>query len=205
MILLDVGNTRAHLWVEGRGEHLSVDEAIARYHARRVHYINVNPHHADALSAIAGWVDLDEALHLPGDYPTMGVDRRAVCLAHKEGIFIDAGSAITVDKVVSGRYQGGFILPGLAAYRRMYTAISPVLDVPLEAVELDRLPVVTKDSVNFGTIAPIIAIINTIRSDLPLYITGGDGQMIVGYFDDAVYDETLAFQGMQNALKRNKP
>ncbi len=205
MILLDVGNTRAHLSVNGVVEHLPVDEAIARYHARRVHYINVNPHHADALSAIAGWVNLDEALHLPGDYPTMGVDRRALCLAHEEGIFIDAGSAITVDKVVEGHYQGGFILPGLSTHHRMYASISPVLDVPLEPVALDMLPTTTQDSVNFGTIAPIIAILNTIRSDLPLYITGGDGQTIATYFDNATYNETLVFQGMQNAIQRNKP
>lgn len=205
MILLDVGNTRAHLWIDGAVEHLPVDEAIARYHARRIHYINVNPHHADALSAVAGWVDMDEILHLPGDYSTMGVDRRALCLAHEEGIFIDAGSAITVDRVVGGHYQGGFILPGLSAYHRMYASISPVLDVPLEPVTLDALPTTTRDSVNFGTIAPIIAIINTIRDSLPLYITGGDGQTIAGYFDDATHDETLVFQGMQNALKRKNP
>ena len=205
MILLDVGNTRAHVWVNGTVEHLPVDETIARYHARRVSYINVNPHHVDALSAVAGWVNLDDMLHLPGDYPTMGVDRRALCLAHTEGIFIDAGSAITVDKVVEGRYQGGFILPGLSAYHRMYASISPVLDVPLEPVTLDALPTTTQDSVNFGTIAPMIAIINTIRDNLPLYITGGDGQTIAVYFDDATYDETLLFQGMQNAIKRNKP
>jgi len=205
VILLDVGNTRAHLSVDGVVEHLPVDEAIARYHARHVHYINVNPHHTDALSAIAGWHDLDGDLHLPGDYPTMGVDRRALCLAHEEGIFIDAGSAITVDKVENGHYQGGFILPGLAAYRRMYTAISPVLDVPLEPVALDALPTTTQTSVNFGTMAPIIAIINTIRDNLPLYITGGDGQTIATYFDNATYDETLVFQGMQTAIKRNKP
>ncbi len=204
MILLDVGNTRAHLWGGEGVEHLPVDEAIARYHARHVHYINVNPYHADALSAIAGWHDLDADLHLPGDYPTMGVDRRALCLAHKEGIFIDAGSAITMDKVVKGHYQGGFILPGLSAYRRMYATISPVLDVPLESLPLDTLPVTTKGSINFGTIAPIIAIINTIRDTLPLYITGGDGQTIAGYCDDATYDDTLVFQGMKNALKRNK-
>ena len=205
MILLDVGNTRAHLWADSKVEHLPVDEAIARYHARRVGYINVNPHQADALSAIAGWHDLNADLHLPGDYPTMGVDRRALCIARNEGIFIDAGSAITVDKVVKGRYQGGFILPGLSAYHRMYATISPALDVPLEPVALGSLPTTTQNSVNFGTIAPIIAIIQTIRDDLPLYITGGDGQTIAAYFDDATYDETLVFQGMQNALKRKNP
>ena len=42
----------------------------------------------------------------------MGVDRRALCLSHENGIFVDAGSAITVDVVEEGRYQGGYIFPG---------------------------------------------------------------------------------------------
>jgi len=204
MILMDVGNTRAHVWQERAIEHMSIDEVVRRYHTRRVEYINVNPHHADLLSALATWHDLDEHLHLPGDYPTMGVDRRAVCLSHEEGIFIDAGSAITVDKVIEGTYRGGFILPGLTASRRAYAAISPVLDVPLESVTLDRLPTATETAVNFGIIAPIIAIIKEIRDHLPIYITGGDGEVIAKYLDDAKYDETLVFQGMRNAIQRNK-
>jgi len=203
MILVDVGNTRAHVWHNGAIEHMSIDKAVRRYHTRRVEYINVNPHHTDLLSALATWHDLDAQLHLPDDYPTMGVDRRAVCLSHEAGIFIDAGSAITVDKVIEGTYQGGFILPGLSASRRAYAVISPALDVPPEPVALDRLPTTTEIAVNFGIIAPIIAIIQQTRDDLPIYITGGDGQIIAGYLDDAVYDETLVFKGMQNATKRN--
>ena len=201
MILIDVGNTRAHVYRNARIEHMSVDEAVRRFHAQRVSYINVNPHHADLLSAIAGWEDLNEKLHLKGDYPGMGVDRRAVCLSYDEGIFVDAGSAITVDKVIGGVYQGGFILPGLRAYARAYAAISPVLDTPFEEhIDLKILPKETGKSVSFGTMASIVAAIERVWDGLPIYFTGGDGMQLAEYFDDAVFDETLVFRGMERKL-----
>jgi len=204
MILIDVGNSRAHVYRNGQVDHMTVDEAVRRFHAQRAGYINVNPHHADLLSAIAGWEDLDVRLHLRGDYPGMGVDRRALCLAHDTGIFVDVGSAITVDKVEDGVYQGGFILPGLRAYARAYAAISPVLDVPLDAdIDLSSLPKETKKSVNFGTMASIVSVIERVRDDLPIYITGGDGMRLAAYFDEARYDETLVFQGMEKVVLRH--
>ena len=202
MILMDVGNTRAHLWQDGRVEHMMLDEAVRRYHAQRVTYINVNPHNDDLLSAIAGWENLAPRLHIEGEYDGMGIDRKALCLAHSEGIFVDAGSAITVDKVVGGVYRGGFITPGLRAYRRMYAAISPVLDVELDhKVDLHTLPKTTQESVSYGTIAPIIAAIEKLRGDLPLYITGGDGVWLAEHMDNVVYDESLIFRGMRNESK----
>ncbi len=201
MILVDVGNTRAHVWMDGAIEHMSIDAAIRRYHAQRVYYINVNPHHTDALSALASWHDLSDALHLIGEYDSMGVDRKAACLSRPEGIFVDAGSAITVDRVVSGVYQGGFILPGLRTCRRMFASISPLLDLPLdEEITLDILPKSTQGSVSFGVLTAIIAPIEQIRADLPLFITGGDGPIIARHCADAQYDAGLVFEGMRAAL-----
>jgi len=204
MILIDAGNTRAHVYRHGQVEHMTVDEAVRRFHAQRAGYINVNSHHIDLLSAIAGWQDLDGQLHLKGDYPGMGVDRRALCLAHNDGIFVDAGSAITVDKVTGSVYQGGFILPGLRACARAYAAISPVLDVPSdEHIDLGILPKETKSSVSFGTMASIVSAIERVRDGLPIYITGGDGMRLAEYFDEAMYDESLVFQGMEKAVLRH--
>jgi len=202
VILIDVGNTRAHVWRDGVIEHMTPDEAVCRYHARRTVYINVNPHHVDLLSAVAGWEDLAPRLHIPGEYDGMGIDRKALCLAHPEGIFVDAGSAITVDRVEKGIYQGGFILPGLQAWRRMYAAISPVLDRELDPdIDLNTLPRSTRGSVSYGTLAPIVAVIEKLRGNLPLYLTGGDGSTLARHLPDAVYDEELVFRGMMNALR----
>lgn len=204
MILIDIGNTRAHVFHNDRVEHMHVDEAVRRFHAQHVGYINVNPHHADLLSAMAGWEDLDAYVHLPGDYSGMGVDRRALCLSHDEGLFIDAGSAITVDKVIDGVYQGGFILPGLKAYSQAYAAISPVLNVPFDQhIDLSALPKETKQSVSFGTMASIVSLIERVRDDLPIYLTGGDGVRLAAYLDKAMVDETLVFQGMEKAVSKH--
>jgi type III pantothenate kinase len=201
MILLDAGNTRAHLWQDGQIEHMLLSEAVRRYHAQRVAYINVNPHNDDLLSAIADWENLAPKLHIEGEYEGMGIDRKVLCLSHPEGIFVDAGSAITVDRVTDGVYQGGFIYPGLQAMSKAYTAISPVLDVELNhEVDLHTLPKTTQNSVSYGTIAPIVAAIEKLRGDLPLYITGGDSEILAKHFPDAVHDEGVVFRGMKNGI-----
>jgi len=152
------------------------------------------------LAALEDWVDISDALSIEGEYAGMGIDRKALCLSHDSGIFVDAGSAITVDRVEAGVYQGGFILPGIHAYAKAYAQISPVLDVALnKETALDILPKNTRDSVSFGTMASIIATIEKIREGLPLYFAGGDGAWLSHYFKEALFDETLVFQGMQKA------
>ncbi len=198
MIWMDGGNTHVHVLVQGRIEHLKPDAAVRRYHAQRVAYINVNPHNAALFSAIAGWEDLAPRLHLTGAYRGMGIDRIAICLAYPDGIFVDAGSAVTVDVVDDGVYQGGFIAPGFHAYARTYAAISPVLDVPFDReIDISVLPKTTREGVSFGTVAPIVAAIEKLRGSRPLYVTGGDGAWLANYWDDAAYDAALVFRGMQ--------
>ena len=51
-------------------------------------------------------------------YPTMGIDRIMVCEAIDDGVIVDAGSAITVDVMSHGVYQGGFISLGLTSSAR---------------------------------------------------------------------------------------
>ena len=205
MILADVGNRHAHVWEDGKVSHLSIMDAIEQYGTEQVYYINVSSLHSHTLTALEAWIDISESLSIEGEYEGMGVDRKALCMSRPSGLFVDAGSAITVDKVVDGVYQGGFILPGIHAYAKAYAEISPVLDVAL-AKELDResLPKSTQASVSYGTIVPFIAVIEKIRSDLPLYFTGGDGKWLSGYFPDAYFDEMLLFEGMRKRLKRNQ-
>ncbi len=205
MILADVGNRHVHIWEDGSISHLNLMDAIEQYGTEKVSYINVSRAYSDTLAALEEWEDISEVLTIKGEYEGMGIDRKALCLSHAHGIFVDAGSAITVDKVVDGTYQGGFILPGIHAYVKAYAQISPRLDVVLDReVDLSRLPTSTRGSVSFGTIAPLVAVIEKIRSDLPLYITGGDGAWLAGYFEEARFDETLVFEGMKKSLKRKE-
>lgn len=203
MILADCGNRHVHIWEEGRVSHLDMADAIGQYAAETVCYINVNTQHAKTLAALSSWVDISAYLVLEGEYAGMGIDRKALCLSRSDALFVDAGSAITVDRVAGGVYQGGYILPGIHAYRKAYAEISPVLDVVLDrSLQLESLPKSTEASVGYGILAPIIASIEKTADTLPVYCTGADGAWIAQYLDKAVYDETLLFQGMLKTIKK---
>ena len=132
----------------------------------------------------------------------MGVDRRALCLSHKNGIFVDAGSAITVDIVEEGRYKGGYIFPGLKAMLKSYEDISPVLKTELnKTISLAQLPTTTKEQISYGIIASIKALIDKHSKGKLLYFTGGDGKYLSTFFEESVYDEALVFQGLKQSLK----
>jgi len=118
---------------------------------------------------------------------------------------VSAGSAITVDVVEEGRYQGGFLLPGLKAYLEAYGAISPALEVELNReLSLKELPTTTKDAISFGIIASIKTLVERYQEDKKLYISGGDGAFLSRFFNNATFDETLIFQGMKSAVQRNR-
>jgi type III pantothenate kinase len=123
-------------------------------------------------------------------------------LSHANGIFVSAGSAITVDVVEEGVYKGGFLLPGLKAYLKAYADISPALLSELNTnIILDELPLATKDGISYGIILSIKMLIEKHQSDRKLYMSGGDAEFLSSFFDNALFDETLIFQGMKNALK----
>ena len=204
-LLADIGNTHFHIY-DGKGVvHLSYAAAIERYAQTSLCYISVQHDLEKRITQIKKWQNISKNISINGGYETMGVDRKALCLSHDDGIFIDAGSAITVDVVEEGVYVGGFILPGLRAYLQSYRGISSALDVDLdEQIALDRLPTTTKEQISYGIIASIKALIEMHSNDKKLYFTGGDGKFISTFFDDAHYDETLVFQGMMKTIKDKK-
>lgn len=202
MVLADIGNTYFHIYDGQHIEHLLYDEAIEKYQNSEVMYISVKHQLSDTIATIEKWTNISSFMKIEGEYETMGIDRKALCLSHKAGIFVDAGSAITVDVVEDGKYMGGFILPGLQAYLESYRRISPALDTALiKGLSLERLPTTTKEQISYGIIASIKALIDKQGHTGELYFTGGDGQVLSGFFDTAIYDEMLVFKGMQNALK----
>ncbi|WP_292663605.1 type III pantothenate kinase [Nitratifractor sp.] len=204
MILADVGNRHIHLYEEGRVLHLDTDDAIGNFGERIVHYISVSQATKERLVRESYWRDISAKISLPGAYEGMGVDRRALCLSRGDGIYVDAGSALTVDRVVEGMYRGGFILPGLHAYRRAFAELSPALDLESEwPASCDTPPKGTREQLGYGIIAPIVHEIERLRESLPLYVTGGDGRLLASYLAEAVFSETLVFEGMMNALRSN--
>jgi len=202
MLLADIGNTYFHIYNGKTVEHLSYASAIKKYKNKRLCYISVKHELSKEISDIEKWKNISSLMHIEGEYETMGVDRKALCLSHKNGLFVDAGSAITIDVVEEGIYRGGYILPGLKAMLKSYEGISPVLKTELNTeIDLAHLPFTTKEQISYGIIASIKALIDKHSKGKPLYFTGGDGKLLASFFNNAIYDETLVFQGMMKVLK----
>ncbi|UPT77869.1 type III pantothenate kinase [Sulfurovum sp. XGS-02] len=205
VLLADIGNTHFHIYNGSGIEHLPYEEAIAKYSKERLCYITVKQHLNSTIENIASWKNISSKIYLDGAYETMGVDRRALCLSHENGIFVDAGSAITVDIMEAGKYLGGFIFPGLKAMLKAYASISPVLETTLnETISLDQLPATTKDGISYGIIASIKALIDKHSDGKKLYFTGGDGKFLSSFFEEATYDEMLVFNGMRKVMKESE-
>jgi len=203
MLLADIGNTRIHIYNGKEVIHLSHEEAIEQYASQKLKYITVKHQLKEQLAQLEKWEDVSDLMCLPNEYDTMGIDRKALCLSHATGIFVSAGSAITVDVVEEGVYQGGFLLPGLKAYIEAYAAISPALETTLNSkVSLEALPTTTKDAISFGIISSVKTLIEKYQGEKKLYMSGGDGELLSSFFDTVEYDETLIFQGMQNVLDK---
>ncbi len=206
MLLADIGNTHFHIYNGNNVEHLSYDNAIVKYQNEPLCYISVKHQHSSEIEQIKDWKNISSLVHIEGDYETMGVDRRALCLSHKNGVFVDAGSAITVDVVEEGVYLGGYIFPGIKTMLDSYEKISPALKTDLNnTISLSRLPATTKDGISYGIIASIKALIDKHSDGKTLYFTGGDGQFLSTFFEKAVYDEMLVFNGMSQAIKEYEP
>jgi type III pantothenate kinase len=196
--LADIGNTHIHIYCDGAIEHFTHQRAIELYGDKRIFFISVK----DRLKIPKNWVDISSDIYIDGEYSTMGVDRKALCLSYRSGIFVDAGSAITIDVVKDGIYQGGTICLGIKAMLNGYKNISKALDIELDRkIDISKLHTTTKEQISYGIIASIKSIIDINRGTLPLYLTGGDGRLLAQFFDDAIYDESLVFQGMNKILK----
>jgi len=203
MLLADIGNSRVHIYNGDEVVHLSHKDAIEQYANQELKYITVKHQLKEKLDSLEKWENISELMQIEGQYSTMGIDRKALCLSHKTGIFVSAGSAITVDVVEEGKYLGGFLLPGLKAYIEAYASISPALKTELNVeVSLEALPKTTQDAISFGIISSIKTLIEKHQVDKQLYISGGDGKLLSQFFTNAIFDETLIFQGMKNVIKK---
>jgi type III pantothenate kinase len=201
MLLADIGNTRIHIYNGEEIIHLSHKEAIENYSHKKLKYITVKQQLKEQLDSIKNWTDISKQIKIENEYKTMGVDRKALCLSHKNGIFVSAGTATTVDVVENGIYQGGFLLLGLRAYIDAYANISPALKIELDReVNLDRLPIGTISGISYGILNSIKTVIDRNKKSKQLYITGGDGKFLSSFFKDAIFDEKLIFLGMQRKI-----
>ena len=198
MKLFDIGNSRVHQYLDSKIEHFPAEKFNYENIKEKVFYISVNEIISKHLKSLPNWIDLSKNVTL--FYETIGIDRQVSCLAERDAVIIDAGSAITVDVMENGNYMGGYILPGLRAMQKTYADISPALDNSFNfELSLDKMPTNTRDSISFGYLGTFVTHVNSLNKKIIL--TGGDAQTLKLLFKNAVLDETLVFRGMEKIIQ----
>jgi len=203
MWLIDIGNTNIKYYHDKKIKVEKADKDVT-FPDEKFYYICVNSTYHDRLKKLPHAINLEDKIMLQTAYKGLGIDRKIVSKAFKTGVIVDAGSAITVDIMTEGVHQGGFILPGVASFEQSFATISDALAYEIDAhINLDVLPQNTKDALSFATFQAIVATIEKVRGDLPLYLCGGDGKKLLHFFKDAEYHEALVFEGMKEVIKES--
>ena len=203
MLLCDIGNTSFH-FLKGEKDY---KEAVNSFNPtslkEKVYYICVNPHVKTVLKGLKNWIDLSLYVDKEKYYETIGIDRVMACEAIDNGIIIDAGSAITVDSVKNGIYNGGFIYPGIKAMTQTYKNISSVLDYSFNfECDLDIMPKNSQDSISYGYLKTLYS--EVVSHHMDIVLTGGDALKFASIFPTAKVDERLIFKGMKNIIDNSK-
>ncbi|WP_310440028.1 type III pantothenate kinase [Sulfuricurvum sp.] len=201
MILCDIGNTSVDLFMDGKRSKLRAVDFDPAVFQEDVYYVSVNLVLNKRIRDFPNWHDLRELIDWDKYYPSMGIDRIMVCEAVEDGVIVDAGSAITVDVMRCGVYQGGFISLGIRAAEEAYARVSSALDVSFNfEVDLAKMAKNTPDALTVGFLAPLIEKIE--RLEKPLYLSGGDARLIAHFFSEAIVDEELIFKGMTKLIEK---
>jgi len=200
MVLIDIGNTNYHIYKDGSITHT---QKIYPFNDE-IYYISVNEKkEKDLLSKNPNAVNLKNYVRFNTKYKGLGIDRIMACKSIKDGVVVDAGSAITVDVMKNGVHLGGFIAPGIYAFKRAFGTISEVLTLnPLEPEE--TLPLSTQEALNWGSLGAVKCLIQKVAENKKIYFTGGDGEFLSNMFENGIYVEDLVFRGMINTLKEMK-
>ncbi len=176
MILCDIGNTSVDFFRDGTSTKYRLEEFDPLSYNEKVYYISVNHAFMERIKTLPQWINIEPWIDRSAYYPTMGVDRIVVCEAIEEGVVMDAGSAVTVDIMKKGAYQGGYIALGIRSAQEAYARLSPALDIPFNfEVDLTIMAKNTPDAITLGYFSPLIHSMRALSS--PLYLTGGDARL----------------------------
>lgn len=203
MVLCDIGNSFYHFYKNNSKYHIDVNQTVD-IKTDKIYFISVNDNATDRLKNRYNLVDLKDFIQFKSKYVGLGIDRVFASYLIKDGIVIDAGSAITVDLMENGEHLGGFILPGLKSYIETYKNISPKLNYELDKnIDLTKLPNSTSTAINFAIHTSIIESIKSFSQNKKFYFTGGDGFYLSKFFKNSIYDENLIFKSMQKVISEN--
>lgn len=201
MILCDIGNTTVDIYENCVSRKVALPEFRPESLEGEIWYASVNCTLNETLENQPNWHNVVTLIDWEKYYPTMGIDRIMVCEAVDEGVIVDAGSAITVDVMRGGVYEGGFIALGLRAAQEAYARLSPALGTSFNfEVDLTIMAKNTPDALTVGFLSPLIHEIE--RLGKPLYVSGGDARKIAHFFTDAIVEEDLIFLGMKKLIEK---
>lgn len=156
-------------------------------------------------------VDLERPDHV-------GIDRLLDAVAANSkrrpgtpALAIDAGSAVTVDRIgVSGAFEGGAILPGLRVMLESlhhHTALLPSLGVPKEVPAVPGTS--TPRAMEAGVVWTVVGGIRTLieQSARPgepapqVFLTGGDGPFLAPLLPGVELWPTMTLEGVRLAAE----
>ncbi|EPV1936907.1 type III pantothenate kinase [Campylobacter upsaliensis] len=204
MLLCDIGNSSANFLDDNKYFTLNIEQFLEFKSEQKIYYINVNERLKNYLSIQNHFINLEPYFAFDTIYQGLGVDRIAACYTISDGVVVDAGSAITVDLVSNFIHLGGFILPGIANYKKIYAHISPRLKSEFNTqISFDAFPQKTSDALSYAVFKGIYLLIKDVAKNEKLYFTGGDGQFLANFFDNAIYDKLLIFRGMKKLISEN--
>ena len=195
MILVDIGNTNIHICKEGK----IFDIKKPQKFDEKVYYISVNKNkEKEFLKLNPNALNLKDFVEFKSDYKNLGIDRIMACITIKNGVVVDAGSAVTIDIMRDGIHQGGIITPGLFAFKKAFVKISEVLKVEYKKIDLNSLPKNTNEALIYGSVGLIVNMIKKFKG--PYFFTGGDGKFL-SEFVNGIYIKDLVFRGMKKVIK----
>jgi len=201
MLLCDIGNTSYSFLDEERAYKESVHSFNPSSIQERLFYISVNTQVNAKLQDLPNWINLESYIDRSNYYETMGIDRVVVCEGVRNGVIIDAGSAVTVDVVRDGVFEGGFIYPGRAAMQKTYENISDALAYSFNfELNLDKMPKNSQDAISYGYLKTLFCEVNSYGMDIIL--TGGDALEFKKIFKDAKVETQLIFNSMKKIIQK---
>ena len=194
MILVDIGNRHFHI----KDNDIYDLKEIKKFN-EKIFYISVNEKKEKELLKInPDAVNLKHYVKFKTDYKNLGIDRIMACKSIKNGVVIDAGSAVTIDIMQNGIHKGGIIMPGIYAFKKAFLDISPVLDMEIKKFDLDKLPKNTNEALLYGSAGAVLKVIKSFNP--PYYFTGGDGEFLSSFIN-GIYIKDLVFRGMKEVVK----
>jgi type III pantothenate kinase len=211
MILCDIGNTTYHFMVNKKSFKISTSESLKQLpmYNEAIYFISVNKKATkEFLKKYSNAINLKSIIDFKTAYDGMGIDRQVVCHDITDGIVVDLGSAITVDIMKKGKHKGGFIIPGIEAYKSIYPNISKKLSFDFEKnTNLDKIPLTTNDAINYAIFSAItLPIIKEYEKyKTKIYFTGGDNDLLKNYFIDipVKYKKNMIFSSMKKIIQES--